>query len=89
MHPIVYDVAVSIDGYISVPSGDVSRFAHDGPVVDDYLARLSGYSVAIMGRKTYEFGYGFSLKPGQNPYRHMKTYVFSKSLTCPSDSEIT
>ncbi len=40
MHPIIYDVAVSIDGYISVPDGEVSGFAHEGAVVDDCHARL-------------------------------------------------
>ncbi|MEP3278474.1 MAG: dihydrofolate reductase family protein [Stappiaceae bacterium] len=89
MHPIIYDVAVSLDGYISGPGGDISGFAHDGPVVDDYNARMADYAVAIMGRSTYEFGYQFGLEAGQNPYRHMKTFVFSKTLQCPVNSEIT
>ncbi|WP_171176703.1 dihydrofolate reductase family protein [Ruegeria sp. HKCCD8929] len=88
MHPIIYDVAVSVDGFISGPAEDISRFAHDGPVVDDYRQRLSAYATAIMGRATYEFGYRFGLEPGQNPYTHMKTYVFSKSLKCPPDAQI-
>lgn len=83
MPTIIYDVAVSIDGYISGPSGDISRFAHDGPVVDEYLARLQGYSAAIMGRGTYEFGYDFGMSPGQNPYPHLRTVVFSTTLHLP------
>ena len=35
MHPIIYDVAVSLDGFIAGVSGDISKFAHEGPVVDD------------------------------------------------------
>ena len=89
MHPIIYDVAVSLDGYISGPSGDISLFAQDGPVVDDYTRRLGEYSTAIMGRATYEFGYAYGLKAGQNPYPHMKTIVFSKSLQCPDNAGIT
>lgn len=89
MHPVIYDVAVSLDGYISGPDGDISQFAHDGPVVDDYSARLATYRTAIMGRSTYEFGYRFGLEPGQNPYPHMKTIVFSRTLDCPRDSAIT
>ena len=88
MHPIVYDVAVSLDGFISGPDGDVSRFAHEGPVVDDYTARLATYSTAIMGRATYEFGYRFGLEPGQNPYALMTTHVFSDTLQLPKDSEV-
>lgn len=89
MHPIIYDVAVSMDGFICGPGGDVSKFAHDGPVVDDYKARLEGYKTAIMGRSTYEFGYQFGLEPGRNPYPHMETIVFSRMLDCPPDSEIS
>lgn len=88
MQPIVYDVAVSIDGFISGPDGDISQFAHDGPVVEEYTARLADYAVAVMGRGTYEFGYRFGLRPGQNPYSHMKTMVFSRSLELPDDSEV-
>jgi len=89
MHPLIYDVAVSLDGYISGPDGDISQFAHEGPVVDDYTARLSGYAVALMGRATYEFGYAFGLEPGMNPYPTMESYVFSKTLSLPEDSAVT
>lgn len=88
MQSVIYDVAVSIDGYIAGPDGDVSKFAWEGPVVDDYQARLSGYACAIMGRKTYEFGYQFGLKPGANPYPHLKTIVFSSTLDVPQGSDI-
>jgi dihydrofolate reductase len=88
MHPVVYDVAVSLDGFISGPSGDISRFAEDGPVVADYQTRLAGYATAIMGRKTYEFGYRFGLEPGQNPYPWMRTIVFSRSLNLPGDGSV-
>lgn len=89
MQPIIYDVAVSIDGFICGPDGDVSQFAQDGPVVADYFARLARYSTAIMGRETYEFSYAFGLKPGENPYKEMKTHVFSRSFEEPRESEIT
>ncbi|WP_170410272.1 dihydrofolate reductase family protein [Ruegeria atlantica] len=89
MHPIIYDVAVSLDGFISGPSGDVSLFAHEGPVVEDYNTRLASYATAIMGRSTYEFGYSFGLKPGQNPYPHMETIVFSQSIGDLKDSEVS
>lgn len=80
MHPVIYDVAVSVDGFIAGPDGDISGFAHEGTVVEDYLARLADYAVAIMGRATYEVGYRFGLEPGQNPYPHMRTVVFSDRL---------
>ena len=59
MQPIIYDVAVSIDGYIAGPGGDISAFPASGRLVDDYLERLADYRTVIMGRDTYEFGYRF------------------------------
>ncbi|MEQ8403446.1 MAG: hypothetical protein RIB53_07525, partial [Roseitalea porphyridii] len=88
MQPIIYDVAVSIDGFICGPGGDISRFAQEGPVIADYSARLEGYATAIMGRATYEFGYRFGMEPGQNPYPHMRTIVVSKSLDLPESAEV-
>jgi len=89
MQSLIYDVAVSIDGFIAGRGGDISLFAQAGEVVDDYFARLSDYSVAVMGRNTYEFGYRFGLKPGANPYPHMKTFVFSRSIALPQDAEVS
>ena len=89
MHPIIYDVAVSIDGYVSGPGGDISKFAHDGKVVEDYGERLAGYAAAIMGRNTYEFGYRFGMKPGDNPYAHMATHVFSRSIELPDGGAVS
>ena len=88
MHPIIYDVAVSLDGFIAEASGDVSKFTFEGPVVDDYQHRMAAYRTAIMGRLAYEFAYQFGLQPGQNPYKHMRTIVFSKTLECPLNREI-
>lgn len=86
MHPLIYDVAVSADGFIAGPNADVSAFPHQGAIVDDYLARLATYSTALMGRATYEFGLQHGLPPGANPYPHMRTIVVSKSLTMPGDA---
>ncbi len=88
MHPVIYDVAVSIDGYIDGPNQDISKFSHEGPVVDDYMDRLQTYACAIMGRRTYEFGYRFGMKPGQNPYPHMRTMVYSSTLALPEEAEV-
>lgn len=88
MHPIIYDVAVSADGFIAGPNADVSKFPHEGPVVDDYFTRLQTYACAIMGRATYTFGYDYGLKPGDNPYPHMHSVVFSASLALPEDAEV-
>lgn len=88
MQPIIYDVAVSIDGFIAGAGDDITKFAHEGQVVEDYFERLNTYAIAIMGRKTYEFGYRFGLEPGANPYENMKTFVFSRSMELPGECAV-
>lgn len=85
---VYYDVAVSADGYIAGPQDDITKFPHDGPVVDAYRARLAGYSCAIMGRATYEIGLKYGLALGANPYPHVQTLVFSQSLQMPEDAAL-
>lgn len=88
MQAIIYDVAVSADGYIAGPHADIAKFPAGGQIVDDYLNRLKSYSCAIMGRMTYEFGYRFGLEPGENPYPHMHCVVFSRHIDLPADTEV-
>ncbi|RNC85698.1 MAG: dihydrofolate reductase [Balneola sp.] len=80
MNKIIYYVATSIDGFIAGVNDDISLFAHGGNGVKKYLADLQGFKTVIMGRRTYEFGYQFGLKPGQPAYRHMEHYIFSDSM---------
>ncbi|WP_341863871.1 dihydrofolate reductase family protein [Gymnodinialimonas sp. 57CJ19] len=86
MQPIIYDVAVSADGFIAGPYSDVSAFPHQGAIVDDYLARLARYSTALMGRRTYEFGLKHGLALGANPYPAMRCIVVSSTLNLPGDN---
>lgn len=88
MQPIIYDVAVSADGFIAGADSDVSSFPHAGRIVDDYRERLSGYGTVVMGRSTYEFGYRFGLSPGANPYPHARSVVVSSTLNLPTDAEV-
>lgn len=80
MRKIVYYVATSIDGFISGRNEDISGFVQKGNGVDQYLQDLKQFDTVIMGRKTYEFGYKFGLKPGQAPYPHLNHLIFSNSL---------
>src|SRR5262245_15165080 len=57
MRRIVYDVAASLDGFVSHSDGSVEGFLADGEHVTDYLQRLAGYDTVLMGRSTYEWGY--------------------------------
>lgn len=77
---IVYYVASSIDGYIAGENEDISGFLQEGDGVQQYLEDLGTFETVMMGRKTYEFGYKFGLKPGSAPYPHMNHFIFSNHL---------
>lgn len=88
MQDIIYDVAISVDGFIAGPKADISRFAHSGPLVDAYLDRLPSYAAVLMGRGTYQFGLDMGLPPGANPYPIARAIVLSDSLQLPGDSAV-
>ena len=85
MRNLIYHVAVSIDGYIARADGSIDGFLMEGPHGDEYLEQLKSYDTVIMGRKTYEFGYAYGLKPGLAPYPHMRNFVVSSSLEFEGD----
>jgi len=87
MRKIVYYVAISLDGFISGPGGDISRFDGKGNGVDKYLQDLQDFDTVIMGKNTYEFGYDFGLEPGRLAYAHMQHYIFSSSLKFENQDE--
>lgn len=80
MQKIIYYVASSLDGYIAGQNDDISQFIFQGKGVEKYLADLKDFQTVIMGRRTYEFGYQFGLKPGQAAYPNMEHHIFSNSL---------
>ena len=80
MKKIVYYVASSIDGFISGENEDISGFLKEGNGVQKYLDDLKEFETVIMGRRTYEFGYKYGLKPGEPPYPHMNHFIFSETL---------
>ncbi len=88
MRALIYDVAISLDGFIAGPGGDASRFLAEGPHVTAYHARLQTYSTVVMGRSTYEFGYAFGLKPGDRAYPHMEHWIASSRLELPTSSAV-
>ena len=80
MRKIIYYVASSLDGFIAGLNDDISQFVPHGAVVDKYMEDLQKFSTVIMGRRTYEFGYQYGLKPGQPAYPHMEHHIFSDTL---------
>lgn len=87
MAEIIYYVAISIDGFIAGTNDDITRFTAEGDGVSKYLSDLKDFDTVIMGRRTYEFGYQYGLKPGQPAYPHMHHYIFSKTLQFENQSD--
>lgn len=89
MREIIYYVATSIDGFIAGPENDISGFVQqqESTGIQRYFEDLKQFDTVIMGRKTYEFGYAYGLKPGQPAYPHMRHYIFSSTLTFDNASE--
>lgn len=80
MRKICYHVAVTLDGFIARDDGSIDGFLEEGDHADDYLKSLQQYDTVIMGRRTYEFGYDYGLKPGERAYPNMQHWIFSKSI---------
>lgn len=80
MRRIVYYAACSLDGYIAGRNGDISMFVKKGSVSEHYRRELENFDTVIMCRQTYEFGYGYGLRPGQPTCENMKHFIFSNSL---------
>jgi dihydrofolate reductase len=88
MRRLIYDVAMSLDGFIAGPSHDASGFLFQGDHVDAYFERLQTYTHCVMGKGTYEAGYSWGIKPGVNPYPHLDVHVCSNSIELPPDSAV-
>jgi dihydrofolate reductase len=90
MRRLVYDVAVTLDGFIAHEDGSCEGFLYEGEHAADYLARLAGYDTVVMGRRTYEYGYAFGMVPGKRGpyYPHMRHLIFSTSLRFGPEAEV-
>lgn len=101
---LVYYVAITIDGFIARKDGSFDGFLFQGEhfadLVQDFpetfpahlrpsfgVAEESlNFDTVLMGRSTYEVG----LREGvTNPYRPLRQYVISTSMTESPDPEVT
>jgi dihydrofolate reductase len=88
MTELVYHVATSLDGFICDRNGGTSGFLPEGDHIPDFLNSIYEYSAVLMGKRTYEYGYQFGLKPGEQGYKGLKHYIFSRSLDFPSNDGV-
>ncbi len=89
MRSINYHIAVSLDGFISHQDGSVDGLLMEGEHAEEFAQSLEEYDAVLMGRKTYEFGFQFGLKPGQPAYPNLHHYIFSRSLDFESSEHVT
>lgn len=80
MRKITYYIASTLDGFIAKPDGSVPGFQMEGAHADAYVAQLQAHKTILLGRNTYEAGYTYGLKSGQNPYAWARTIVCGSHL---------
>ena len=86
MRKLKYHVASTLDGFIAHEDHSIDGFIAEGEHVSDYLESLKNdYDIALMGRRTYEFGLRFGVT---NPYPWMKQYVFSRTMEASPDANV-
>jgi dihydrofolate reductase len=75
MRRVLYRVAVSVDGYIGGPRGEVDWIVHDPAV--DFAKVYQSVDTVLLGRRTYEL----TRQPGAPPWPEgWQIYVFSRTL---------
>ena len=70
-----YQVAVSLDGFIAGPDGEIDWIVMDPAI--DFDALFQEFDTAVMGRKTYE---AMAAQAGGGAMPGMEVVVFSRSL---------
>ncbi|GIP37066.1 dihydrofolate reductase [Paenibacillus sp. J31TS4] len=95
MTQLIYHVATTLDLFIADRNGvadeSVFLYADDG---GDFFESVKQYDAVLMGRKTYEYGFQYGLKPGepsgiaQAAHPEMKHYIFSNELEFESNEKV-
>ena len=75
MRKIRYIVAMSVDGYIAGPDGEIDWIVTDPEV--DFAAIWAQFDTALMGRRTYEVG---KKRLGEKAFAGTTTIVFSRTM---------
>lgn len=80
MRRVRYSVAMSLDGYIAGPKGEIDWIVMDPDI--DFGALFKDFDTLVMGRKSYEA----AKQMGGGGMPGLKAYVFSRTLRqedCP------
>jgi dihydrofolate reductase len=75
MRRVRYRVAMSLDGYIAGPNGEIDWIVHDPSI--DFAAIYAGFDTVLLGRRTYEL----TQQPGAPAWpAGWRVFVFSRTL---------
>ena len=80
MRKIIAGFATSLDGYIEGPNGEYDWIIHDKEQYKQLAEHWKKIDAMFYGRKTYETILKNPYQGKNNPFAHMKHYVFSNSL---------
>lgn len=81
MRRVRYSVAMSLDGFIAGPKGEIDWIVMDPDI--DFGALMGAFDTVLLGRKTYE---ATRQQGGGGGMPGMQAYVFSRTLRqtdCP------
>jgi dihydrofolate reductase len=81
MRKLIVGFAVSLDGYIEGPNGEYDWIIYDKEQYKELAEQWKKIDAMFYGSKTYEAVLQNSSKKENNPFAHMKHYVFSNSLS--------
>ncbi len=81
MRRVCYSVAMSLDGYIVGPNGEIDWIVVDPEI--DFGVLFKDFDTVLMGRKSYEAAGAGGEMPG------MQTFVFSSTLRQADCSGVT
>ena len=88
MRKLVAGFAISLDGYIEGPNGEIDWIIFEKEHFKELAEHWQKIDAMIYGRKTYEAVIKNPYKGKENPFAHMKHYIFSNSLTKVQDGFI-
>jgi dihydrofolate reductase len=98
-----YFIACTVDGFIAREDGSLGGFLTEGEhvayqaesfpeTIPTHLRAILGagseqpnFDTVVMGRRTYDVGRAMGIT---SPYRHLKQYLFSKSVEQRPDPEV-
>jgi dihydrofolate reductase len=93
MRKISAGFAISLDGFIEGPKGEYDWIVNDPEHFKELSKTWEKTGAFFHGRKTYEMSMAMQKKSGKtkkqdNPFSHMKHYVFSNTLESVDDEFI-